>query len=606
MRYAELLKQALKHPSLSKEGVGKIENALNSINAECDTFSHHIHNAPNIDLIREITRHCTRQIFEIISKYRHPEDEILIRMIVRHEQQGLYAVLNEILKEKSRKSDVEKIPDNSDNHVPKMYSAYRELSMFLHEILEPLKAKEPCRVAGDKSHIWLEYEQDFKNRDEDVNKKIEIERDIARRYAEWHIMNPDYSRPVPPIYTDPFQELKLKSLQRRAPWVFEDIEDFPLYAKETSGLSSILASLDVYYSMVFCEPFIVISGTANFKNVGSVYREIKKLFDENPLCNEIPIFIYTKDELYSIECFKLPGRERSEQLGKLILDLDNLNADDEKDLNCLYTPIFKTKENGYEQYIIIPWLPFELEYEKTIYRHALKHTEEESGDDKLRGAVSRKMEGKIISYFYDFSELPGVIAKNVPKISIGGKDTDFDALLIEEQSNTAILIEYKHSMEFRRSPADAANLLKNLLNNAAKQLKRRLEFIADHPRELEEKLNLPSMILSHVKFLPLIVCNSIEYDRKNFEFKEKVTVNGDVFDAALKISLFELKHAIFQARDESLPLQTIIEAIQKDLFWQDQFSRRGFTRSPSRTTGLKVLYNFAKGSRKKSEAGGCG
>jgi len=599
MRYAELLKQAVKHPSLSKEDARKLENALNSINAECDKFSHHIHNAPNISLIREITRHCTKEIFETIRQNRQPEHKILIRMIVRHEQQGLCAALNEIIKEKSREYDVKNIPYNSDNHVPKMYSAYRELSMFLHEILEPLKAKEePCRLASDRAHIWLEYEQDFKNRDEDVNKKIEIERDISLRYASWQIMNPmeDCSLCVSPTYTDPFKELKLKSLQYRAPWVFEKIENFPLYAKETSGLSSILASLDVHYSRDFCEPFIEISFAENFKNVGSVYREIKNLSGENPLCNEIPIFIYAKDDIYTVIGFILPEPELRYHFDNLILDLDNLQADDEKNLNCLYTPIFKTKENGYEQYIIIPWLLFELEYEKTIYRHALKHTEEESYDDKLRGAVSRKMGKKIISYF---SEFPGVIAKNFPNISIGGKDTDFDALLIEEQSNTAILIEYKHSMEFRRSPADAAKLLKNLLNYAAKQLKKQLEFIADHPRELEEKLNLPSMILSHVKFLPLIVCNSIEYDRKNFPFKEKVTVNGDVFADALKISLFELKHAIFQARDESSPLQTIIEAIQKDMFWQNQFSRRGFTRSPSRTTGLKVLYNFAKGSRNK-------
>jgi hypothetical protein len=163
-----------------------------------------------------------------------------------------------------------------------------------------------------------------------------------------------------------------------------------------------------------------------------------------------------------------------------------------------------------------------------------------------------------------------------------------------------MLIEYKHSMEFKITPTDNLSLLERhkkplMFKKAAEQLHHRLELIAKYPREIEEKLNLPSGILSKVKFLPLIVSNSLEYDRNKFQFSMPVTVNGEIFDHAEKISFFELQQSIDQDV-ECMPLQNCIQRIRKNLVWEELF--KPITENPVGTSwhdeaqSVKVRHSF--------------
>lgn len=609
MRYDKLLKSAKKNCRHTE--AERLESAWEQLNSECDKYSYYTHHAPNITLLHDIARHCDKRIVEMARRYRLSSPLETGSIIALHKVE-LVGVLDEIIKEKARPYTAQTV---KKTHLPKMYAAYAELSKFLHNVLEPLAAGEPCKVMVDETHVWLEHEAPFLERDANIEIKLNIERFFTDECGEEQAVNivGERLKYLPSSNIERFLIAKQESLELRAPWVFLESDGLRDYAGNNFALATILTKLDAYYSYQFCNRFAELcSSTPDLKNL---YEEIWCVYtkDRQPelksypnsiiksgsrqpveagnIWGKMPLCIRSKEQLYTDDYFKLG--ERLAALDNLIIDMDNLDID-ERNFFCTTRPIFKTKESGTEQYIIIPWLLNNLDYEKTVYAHTLQNAGEKK-EEKLRGLISEQMEKHVTSLF---SELGGVTSINAQSFHISPNDVlDFDGLVIEQSSKCALLIEYKHSMQFRRTVGDRSKLLHNQLEKAATQLQKRLEYLTKYPCEIEKKLGLQHGILSELKVLPLIVSNSMEHDRRQFSFTAPVENNGVTFDGALKISLFELTLARNHAQQhDGLPLEDIINCIEKDAVWTGMYESYGYS-AKNFHEGLppsKVQYAFSK------------
>jgi len=635
MRYPELFKNACRGLTVSQKVI--LEFAYNRLNEHCDKFNKFIRDLSPIALIDLVIRQGLAECFKSIQEGKNDFSQALVIYLKSREEMS--GILTEILRERTLVQGRVKINDPA-----KMLAAFKEFNAFVTHILIPLLTWEKSTLKYDQLHIWLEYDQNFHDEAELQKRMILLETMFSKREGE-RLLSAEFRDKLRDFKHVQYPDLLVRntrSLGYRAPWVEFDLPERPSYAQENKELSTILIFFDVLYSNLFMAPFIEHSLNPRIEDVDSVYRnsfidlfkimfsnfdefpeykakleahgepeEVRKImaerlndryyqeqvFKKSYLCpelNKLPLSVVKSEELTFALKSGLSLELLNKYMPKIALDMDNLDQVPLAQINCFHAPFLKFKENGEQKYIIIPWLLSCMEYEKTVYHQILK-TETQGEATKLAEALSLKMEKLIIE---QFSQLEGVRAINVPPFQIQDESLDFDGLIIEEETLVAFVIEYKHSMEFRRQDDERYKLLKTPFRKAISQLEKRLRALGSHSQILEKKFNLPPDLLKNLTYYPLIISNTLEFDRKVFKFKKPIPLNGKTYEYLPKISYFELNGLLLRNRDIPQPLLHIKNDIQNYAFGNEIQTFIDFSSLPKLSDkGRPVRYKYSGRSK---------
>ncbi|MDR2884788.1 MAG: hypothetical protein LBV09_06730 [Deferribacteraceae bacterium] len=403
---------------------------------------------------------------------------------------SIHGVHTEIVREHIRGSS-----KGSSNDIPKLVKAYEDLFLFIANVLDPIITGDPCEVMVEGDKVYLKYDPDFLQIDAETNRKIEMQNEHFLNLYE--LITPNLG--VDPLYT--FNRVMRIQLEK-SPWIYTRDERLADYDRKNASLLSVFAD-------------IINACDASLD----------------------PIIVQNRQNLINLERF---SKEELQMLDLLIFDIDNAKPKDSEEFDIVHKPIIKIKG----QYIYSALLCYQLQYVESVYTHIKK------SDDDIR-FISAFMADLIRSHF---AEIKDTISFSNQKFYIDSqKNGDFDCFIVDTKSKCAVLIEYKHSREFRRDAKGAKKFKENNLTHEKKgfnQIKRYLEYIHKDSGEIERSLGLEDGVLKDIEIYPLIVSNSMEHDGN---------------DPIKKISYFELQTAL--SRDGTT-LPRFIQIIKQNEVWR--------------------------------------
>ena len=524
MRYQKTFDEAMKKLKTDNER-RQLEKLWTEINARCDSYNQYIYNENPVTLLKKITSYWEKWEMEASSTFPP--------------QTALELTITEILRERTRKRHI--AGSTQEDDTKEMFAVFFDLAFSRDNLLDAIASKEATGLQILKNgNISVKYREGILKLNEDINKKQAFLYDTVA-----------YD-----VY--------------RCPWLAFEGDKLEEYAEKNRALHTFFR-----FFATCGKKYLEMNIWGKHALEGSLLPHIsawREMKEEQGLLIWRGMNPFLDDYFFS----KLKGSFKHWPLMCVGLDDQNLP---EEEIDITKKPVLTTQCNGRKEFIIIPHLIGEnMQYAETVYENTLPKDAKEQ--TVVARAISTRMEegikikilhGRGERVIDAFSGKAGTLAyKNQEKT----RKIEVDCLVIDTLDKVGLLIEYKHTMSFRRT-AQMASRMKNTFSGDARrdkkkgagQIQEQIEFFNDHKEEIERDLNLPRNLLSEIALYPLIVSNTLEHDHVEFPFSKKVFFNGQALEGVKKISYVELQQLTVASGNT---LAEIITTIQNDTYWDEK------------------------------------